>query len=305
MRVLGLCDGHEAGACLAVDGRVIFAASEERYTGRKRQPGFPGRAVHACLEWSGIAPQDIHAVAVAEKSGRAVHRLLHPIYRHTDPNQPMLRPMNLLSASIQNTIAGQPALSRWDSAVAHKTMRRKLRRGGIAAPLHFVDHHRAHAISAAFAAPFSESLVVTMDAFGDGVSATVSTWSAGMLEEIDRTPVPHSAAILYGRTTAYLGFSEGDEGKVAAMAARGDASATVSIFNDWLVFGDGKLTLRVVPTHARLRAAFADFSASDVAAGLQACVEDHVGACVKYWMRRTGMKKPRAGRRVVRQRPVE
>lgn len=291
MTTLGVNDGHDAGACLLDAGRIVAAVSEERLTGRKRQAGFPRAAIRYCLRDAGLDARDVHRVLVAERSGRALHRLLDRRYRQTDPCLPMNRRANRLSMIWQNAVAQRPWLAAMEERLSLYALRRRLHEAGIFVAPELVDHHRAHALGAACCSGFADALVVTMDAFGDGRSATVWRWREPALTPLQGSAYPHSLALLYGLTTAHLGFVEGDEGKTAGLAARGNPEATAPIFATLLTDADDEIRFRRFPTYARLHDALAGFSAKDVAAGLQQCLERHVGRFVSHWLARSGARR--------------
>ena len=291
MLALGLCDGHDAGACLVQDGRLVAAVSSERLTRTKRQPGFPAEAIRWCLKRHGVHAGDLDRVAVAERSGRSAHRSLNRFYRRADPNQRFTRPSNLLSMTAQNLLAAGRVTAPLDAALSLRILTRSLAREGITSRPRLVDHHLAHALTAARGSGvIDDALVLTMDAFGDGCSGGVWRWRGGQLSELRRFLFPHSPALLYGLVTAHLGLREGDEGKVAGMAAGGDADATRSLFEAHLSACDGEVRLLRPLRLARLGRALRGYSAADVAAGLQATVEDRVGAVAAFWARQTGAK---------------
>ncbi len=291
MIALGICDGHDAGAAIAIDGRIVAAASEERFTRIKRQPGFPMRAIESVLSLAGVRASEIDRVGVAEVAGRAAFRLASPIYRTTDPNRPADRAANRAVAWAQNFVANDPALARADAALSRRVLASRLRAIGIAAPPELVDHHRAHALAAARACPFDDALVVTMDAFGDGASATVSRWAGGSLVELDRTPYPDSAALLFGRVTAHLGFAEGEEGKVCGLAATGDRERDPHRARTLIRASKGRVLTGPPTSPARLDATFRHWPPEDVAAATQRAVEDAVSDAVAHGIARTDARR--------------
>ena len=291
MIVLGLCDGHDSGACLLEHGRLTAAVSTERFTRRKRQPGFPREAIRWCLERRGLTPNELDRVAVAERSGRAIHRGLDSRYRNANPNLPLTRPANLLSMAVQNFLARGKITARLDAAAAARFLRASLRREGIAARPVLVDHHLAHALSAARGSGvIDDALVLTMDAFGDGCSGGAWRWRGGRLQELCRFPFPHSPALLFGLVTAHLGLKEGDEGKVAGMAAAGDPGATRPLFDGLFSVEQGVVVLRDPVGLFKLGPALSKFQAADVAAGVQASVEGIISEVAGHWAGITGAR---------------
>ena len=290
MLVLGICDGHDSGACLVDggDGAVLAAASSERFSGTKRQPGFPLEAARWCLESSGASARDVEVVAVAECAGRAAMRLLDRWYRRTEPSLPLDRWANLASMGWQNLVSGGALSRRLESAVSVRVLGARIRRLGLSAPVRLVDHHLAHAASAAFGSGRDRALVVTMDAFGDARSGSVWRWAGGHLKLLADIPFPHSPALLYGLVTCFLGYSEGDEGKVSGLAATGDPAVTSGIFDSVFALSEDGFTLGRVPTMRWMERALAGHSDADIAAGLQRSVQELVSATIARWAGRAG-----------------
>ncbi len=237
MIVLGLGDGHGAGAVLLDGRRVLAAVSEERLTRRKRERGFPRRSIEWVLRDAGVAAADVARVAYASLWGRSVVRLFDEQYRAGDegggPSQWAAR----LHASLENEIAARPALREVEERTSRMLLARRLAELGLAErPLHAVEHHTAHALGAVAAAGFARAaggaarareLVLTLDGYGDGLAgaaALVTRESDGTprLERFLSVPWERSLGLVYGAIAELLGFAEGDEGQVTAIAAGGD-----------------------------------------------------------------------------------
>ena len=293
MLVLGICDGHDSGACL-VDGdtgALLAAVSSERFSGTKRQPGFPEDAARWCLASAAASPRDVSVVAVAEQAGRAAMRVLDRWYRRTEPSLPLDRWSNLASMAWQNLVSKGDLSRRLEAAVSARTLGLRARALGLRAKVELVDHHLAHAASAAHGSGKERALVVTMDAFGDACSGSVWRWAGERLDLLDRTPFPNSPALLYGLVTCFLGYREGDEGKVSGLAATGDPAATATVFHR--IFDrteDGGFVMRQVPTMGWLERALAGHSDADIAAGVQRYAQDLVSDHVARWARQTGQR---------------
>ena len=274
--ILGICDGHDAGAALVdQDGRLQFAVSEERLTRRKHQAGFPVRAVQAALEERVARGGRLDAVAIADKAGRWPFRRLDSWYREAKGSR------GPLHASSRVAAAWSRGAARWFAGPSERASRgiltERLLSLGIREPLSLLDHHDCHAWSAA--AGGHDALVVTMDAFGDGVSGGIYRLEGGrsatpQLRRCRRIPAPHGAAIVYGAVTQLLGFDEGDEGKVVARAAHGDPERLKGAFGGALEVRDGLPHLVGRDPLNRLMIRLRDEPAEDVAAALQAHIED-------------------------------
>jgi len=288
--VLGICDGHDSGAAISVDGKIVAAISEERLTRQKRQPGFPFLSIQNCLELSDVKLDEIDKVVVSEQTGRAFFRLLNGLYSRTNPNQPLTRGANLFFMGAQNFISHTPFLAKIDRSLSQFILKRRLAKIGVTAPLTLIDHHLAHAISAAKCSGFDSGLTITTDAFGDGICATVYDYRQGELKLLSGTKFPHSPALLYGLVTALVGFNEGDEGKVFGLAATGSSEKTAPIFQKLFEYENGEVRARKYPYLTDLKKNLAGFSKPDIAAGLQHCVEELTANSISYWQSKTGHK---------------
>lgn len=270
--VLGIWDGHDAGVALVRNGELVFALSEERLVRRKRASGFPYMALEACLNYCNLDPTEISAIAVPGRYGRLLHRVADKFYRNTNPNRDPLSLSSSMVRTLETGIARIPGMRDVESLGSRSVLVSRLRRLGITAPIHWVEHHDAHAVTASLGG-LENALVVTMDGYGDGLCGTFR--GPGLEREVLPSPAA-SIALVYGAVTRTLGFGEGDEGKVMGLAASGDPSLLRAYFEE--VIGD--------PCDPRLggrtrRRGLAAFRAQDVAAALQARVETVVTDWVK------------------------
>src|SRR5207302_213478 len=101
------------------------------------------------------------------------------------------------------------------------------------APLHHVEHHRAHAASAFLVSPFEEAAILTLDGFGDFASTLLAVGRGERIEVLDRVLFPHSLGIFYTAVTQWLGFPKyGDEGKVMGLAPYGTPDRHLTRMHD-------------------------------------------------------------------------
>jgi carbamoyltransferase len=208
--ILGLNVYHgDAAAALVVDGKLVAAVEEERFTRLKHVAGFPARAAAWCLEDAGLAAADLDHVAVGRdpranlgaKVQQTVRRLRNPAY---------------VAARLSNMAKVRNV--REDLAHALGVEKETLR-----ARFHNVEHHQAHAASAFFVSPFEEAAILTLDGFGDFASALLAVGRGDRFEILDRVVFPHSLGLFYTALTQWLGFPKyGDEGKVMGLAPYGD-----------------------------------------------------------------------------------
>ncbi len=223
MRVLGIWDGHDAGAALIEEGRVVFAANEERYTKKKLDVSFPYNSIIAALYHSGLKPGDIEHIAFSTTDfSKTLERIFPALkynyysFRRRKVRRPRFEHIRH-SIKYSMTSVGKVPLS---AAISRSIISRHLRKMGFGRfKLYVVDHHVAHAASAAFTSGFSRSLIITLDGLGDGLSGSISTFENGKLERLASIRARDSIGILYEQVTNALGMRElEDEGKIMAMA---------------------------------------------------------------------------------------
>jgi carbamoyltransferase len=207
MIVLGINAFHgDSSAALVQDGTLIAAAEEERFSRVKHWAGFPAAAVRYCLAEAGLSLADVQHVAVNQDSRANLARKIAYVFTSV-PDIGLLRERltnrrhrENISALLAEAFPGQ----------------------SFAGTLHKVEHHLAHLSSAFHVSPFEEAAVVSVDGFGDFVSAA---WGVGRGKDLGiegRVFFPHSLGIFYQALTQYLGFPDyGDEYKVMGLAAYG------------------------------------------------------------------------------------
>jgi carbamoyltransferase len=210
MRTLGLSAFyHDSAAALVVDGHVVAAAQEERFTRRKHDPGFPGHAARFCLEHAGLSPADIDAVAFYDKPFLKFERLLETYLAFA--------PRGFRSFSM--------ALPLWvrEKLFQKSLLQAQLAQLGFSRPrLLFAEHHQSHAASAFFPSPFPEAVVLTMDGVGEWATTSVSIGRGSTLETRREIHFPHSLGLLYSAFTYYTGFKvNSGEYKVMGLAPYG------------------------------------------------------------------------------------
>ncbi len=223
MYTLGIWDGHDSGAALINDGKVVFAANEERYTKRKLEVKFPVNSINEALKYANLKHSDIENIAfttteLTKTLERAFPAMKENYYKFRRRKVPMPRFEHARHKLKYNiTRIGRTPLS---TAISRSIVAKQLRSMGFSKfKLDVVDHHVAHAATAAFTSGFDKSLVVTLDGLGDGLCGSLSTLENGKLERKIAIPARHSIGIFYEQVTNLIGMRElEDEGKVMAMA---------------------------------------------------------------------------------------
>ena len=259
--VLGLWDGHDAGVAIAHRGALLCALSEERVSRRKRACGFPYQSLEAALSFCGLDLRDVDLVAVPGRWGRFGHRLADPLYRLGTGERDPLSWSSVVVRQLECGVARLPGLRALESDGARAVLSARLLRLGARARLVPIGHHQAHAATSRLVA-VPDSVIVTMDGYGDGLAGTIE-YPDGRREEL--LAPGDSVALVYGAVTRVLGFSEGEEGKVMGLAARGNPAALRPFFRRVLRKGSCDPRLGGRPGRAWL----GKHSRADVAAALQ------------------------------------
>jgi carbamoyltransferase len=181
---------HDSAACLVVDGEIIAAAQEERFTRQKHDSRFPSRAASYCLEQAGRTAKDLDYVVFYEKPLRKFERLLETYVAFA--------PSGFKSFAM--------AIPVWLKEKTRLPAVIRDRLGVSSVPIVFVDHHESHAASAFFPSPFDEAAILTLDGVGEWSTTTLGTGHGSKIELIRELQFPHSLGLLYSAFTYYCGF---------------------------------------------------------------------------------------------------
>jgi carbamoyltransferase len=192
MNILGISAFyHDSAAALVVDGEVVAAAQEERFTRKKHDATFPRHAVGYCLEAGRVTGDEVDFVAFYDKPLLKFERLLET-------------QLAFAPAGLRSFVMATPVWLR------EKLMMRRMIRGGLPpstrAPLLFMDHHESHAASAFFASPFDEAAILTLDGVGEWTTGSWGIGQGNRLELREHLQFPHSLGLLYSAFTYYCGF---------------------------------------------------------------------------------------------------
>lgn len=219
---------HDAAAALVVDGRVVAAMQEERFTRIKNDPALPVRAMHACLRAGAIAPGDLDAVVFYENPFAKLERVLVSVLR-AFPRSVGLFP---------RAIADQLGSKLW-------VLDRIAEELGIdRTKVEHVEHHRSHAASAFFLSPFPKAAVLTVDGVGEDATTAIWQGDGTQLTRLAELRFPHSLGLLYGALTAYLGFEVNEgEYKVMGLAAYGEPRLRDELARTFTLHDDGSFEL--------------------------------------------------------------
>ena len=223
MRILGISAYyHDSAAALVVDGEVVAAAQEERFSRRKHDPRFPQHAARYCLESQGLQTADLDAVVYYEKPLLTFERLLET-YLGAAPRggrsfvaamQVWLKEKLFLKTEIKKQLKSVA------QAMAEATGQDS---PGELPELMFSEHHLSHAGAAFYPSPFEKAAVLCMDGVGEW--ATTSAWlgEGNSLTPLWEINFPHSLGLLYSAFTYYCGFKvNSGEYKLMGLAPYGE-----------------------------------------------------------------------------------
>jgi carbamoyltransferase len=182
---------HDSAAALVVDGEIVAAAQEERFTRKKHDPAFPTRAIAYCLEQAGKSARDVDYVVFYEKPFRKFERLIETYLAFAPAGFPSFR----------------MAMPVW---IKEKIRLPHVIREGLDeasnAPIVFTDHHESHAASAFFPSPYDEAAILTLDGVGEWSTTTMGVGRGNKIELTKHLQFPHSLGLLYSAFTYYCGF---------------------------------------------------------------------------------------------------
>jgi carbamoyltransferase len=214
MRIIGLSAFyHDSAAALLIDGQILAAAQEERFTRKKHDAGFPRHALAYCLEEGGLTLRDIDHVVFYDKPFLKFERLLE----------------TYLAFAPRGFRSFRMAMPLW---LKEKLFQKQLLRDELRvfdakfdweSKLLFTEHHQSHAASAFFPSLFEEAVILTMDGVGEWATASIAYGHGNHLEMRKELHFPHSLGLLYSAFTYYTGFKvNSGEYKVMGLAPYGE-----------------------------------------------------------------------------------
>ncbi|MFH1850445.1 MAG: carbamoyltransferase C-terminal domain-containing protein [archaeon] len=239
MIVLGITDGHDSGAAVIKDGKILAAVNEERLAREKLFFGTPRKSIAKVLDLAGIGPGQVDKVAIAARLGYMASMgwtnlsLKKKVYQFLCNRAGFWASTNSF-ANLQRAV-----FSRTRSQETAEYTRSL----GVDAPVEYVDHHLCHAASAYYTSGKDECLVLTSDGSGDANSSTVYLGRDNDLKCIKQVPTFHSIAYYYAYVTLLAGFKMfRHEGKITGLAAYGDASVCYDTFRRAFAYKNGQPT---------------------------------------------------------------
>jgi len=283
--VLGVSAGlHDAAAALLVDGELVAAAEEERFTRRKHESRLPRHAMAWCLEDAGISARELRAVAFYEKPLTAYERII-TMHGRAGPRGAK----HLADAAIQWTGRKLWVRYRLERILASLGDRRPR--------VVFAEHHQSHAASAFYPSPFASAAILTCDGVGEWTTASIGMGNEDGIQLLAELRFPDSVGLLYTAVTTWCGFAANDgEYKLMGLAPYGrprfadvmrehlvriDDDGSLRLNQRWFDYQSGRRMLRaraatILEGPARPDGAPIGSREADLAASVQAVTEEAV-----------------------------
>jgi len=197
MKILGISAFyHDSAAAILIDGKIVAAAQEERFTRKKQDESFPENAVRYCLEEASVKIDQLDAIVFYDKPMLKFERLIETYYGFS--------PKGIASFVI--------AIPVWlkEKVFLKKIILDKLKEiqpyDKKKLKLLFTEHHLSHASSAFFPSPFEKAAILTIDGVGEWATASICYGDGNKIKILKELKFPHSLGLLYSAFTYYLGF---------------------------------------------------------------------------------------------------
>ena len=209
---------HDSAAAIVIDGVIVAAAQEERFTRIKHDYNFPTKAIEFCLKEAKVTPEMVDAVVFYEKPLLKFERILE----------------TYLAFAPKGFSSFLKAMPLWLKQKLFTTKEiDKNFKGQYSNPIYYIKHHEAHAASAFFPSPFEKSAIICIDGVGEW---STTTWGIGENNRIDlkqEIAFPHSVGLLYSAFTYYTGFRvNSGEYKLMGLAPYGEPKYVDLIFDN-------------------------------------------------------------------------
>jgi carbamoyltransferase len=303
MRILGFSAYyHDAAACLLIDGTLVAAAQEERFTRIKHDAEFPKNAIDYCLKYANLKPEDIDYIVFYDKPFLKFERIFET-YLAFAP-----RGFKSFATSLPVWVKDKLFQKKGILTALSEKLCNEVDWGK---KLLFSEHHLSHAASAFFPSPFQEAAILTMDGVGEWTSTSLAIGKDNALAIHREIQFPHSLGLLYSAITYYCGFKvNSGEYKIMGLAPYGQPIYADLIKDNLIdIKNDGSFHLdmqyfdyctELKMTNARFDALFGGPARTpegplsqremDLAASIQAVTEEVVIKLAKSIQRETGLK---------------
>ena len=203
---------HDSASALIIDGKIVSAAQEERFTRIKHDASYPFNAIEYILKNSNLKLKDVDHIVFYEKPFLKFERLLETYIANA--------PRGFKSFKASMPIWLREKL--FQKSLIVKELK-KIFSGFEVKKLLFSEHHESHAASAFYPSPFKDAVILTIDGVGEWATTTVSIGKESNIDIVKEIHFPHSLGLLYSAFTYYLGFKvNSGEYKVMGLAPYGE-----------------------------------------------------------------------------------
>ena len=205
---------HDSAACILVNGKIVAAAQEERFTRKKHDPNYPYNAIEFVLKYANIKLSEVDQIVFFEKPFLKFERLLETYVGFAPKgfvSFAKAMPLWIKEKLFQKNLLFNKLKEHDQNYKSDKN-------------IFFSDHHLSHAASAFFPSPFEEAIVLTADGVGEWATTTVAVGKNNNLEIKKEIHFPHSLGLLYSAFTYYTGFKvNSGEYKLMGLAPYGNS----------------------------------------------------------------------------------
>lgn len=217
MKILGISAFyHDSASAITVDGKIIAAVQEERFTRKKHDPSFPTNSIKFCLKQSGLKIDELDAVAFYDKPWLKFERLMMTYY--------MNAPKGFKSFSQAVPVWTKEKMFLYKIIEDELTLIEKYNVDKL--KILFPSHHLSHSASAFFASPYSKSAILTIDGVGEWATGSISLGENNNITLLKELTFPHSLGLFYSAITYYLGFKvNSGEYKLMGLAPYGNKNS--------------------------------------------------------------------------------
>jgi carbamoyltransferase len=215
--VLGIaCFYHDSAACIVIDGKIIAATQEERFTRDKHTPDFPVNSIKYCLEETGLTIDELDAIVFYDKPLLKFERLLETYYAFAPKG--LISFLKAIPVWLKEKMFLKKQLLDGLKEVG-KYDKKKIK-------FLFPEHHLSHAASTFFTSPYEESAILTIDGVGEWCTASIAHGKNNKIVFEKELNFPHSVGLLYSAFTYFLGFTvNSGEYKLMGLAPYGDPTS--------------------------------------------------------------------------------
>jgi carbamoyltransferase len=204
---------HDSAAAIVVDGEIIAAAQEERFTRKKHDESYPKNAINYVLKEANLKLNEVDHVVFYEKPFLKFERLLETYVGFS--------PSGFKSFSMSMPLWLSEKL--FQKKMLFDELKKQDNNFNDIKKINFSEHHLSHAASAFFSSPYDEAIILTLDGVGEWATTTVSLGKNNKINILKEIHFPHSLGLLYSAFTYFLGFKvNSGEYKVMGLAPYGE-----------------------------------------------------------------------------------